>query len=206
MKDRDTRVVFITTTLFNIPLAAFYPYAPTNLHDLGFAHTSAWMSLAQCSEFVAMFSLAWLLHNWRLKWIFACGLAIGVVRFAASAVNTKSSLLLGVSLHGASYVLLFVTAQIYLNQRIDSAWRTRAQALLTLMNNGVGNLIGYLGSGWLFAACSTPEQTHWPVFWGALSAMVAGVMIYFLKAYRGQEIRPDQPEFFQSAPVLHRRN
>src|SRR5208337_2488092 len=97
---------------------------------------------AQCSEFVAMFSLAWLLHHWRLKWIFACGLAIGVLRFAASAVNTKSSLL-----HGASFVLVFITAQIYLNQRIDSAWRTRAQALLTLMNNGVGNLIGYLGSG-----------------------------------------------------------
>ncbi len=47
LKDRDIRVVFITTTLFNIPLCAFYPYAPTHLHDRGFAHTSAWMSLAQ---------------------------------------------------------------------------------------------------------------------------------------------------------------
>jgi nucleoside transporter len=190
LKDRDTRVVFITTTLFNIPLAAFYPYAPTNLHDLGFAHTSGWMSLAQCSEFVAMFSLAWLLHNWRLKWIFACGLAIGVLRFAASALNTKSSLLLGVSLHGASFVLVFITAQIYLNQRIDSAWRTRAQALLTLMNNGVGNVIGYLGSGWWFATCTPANQTHWPMFWGVLAALVGGVMIYFLAAYRGKEINP----------------
>jgi MFS family permease len=204
LKDRDTRVVFITATLFNIPLAAFYPYAPTNLHDLGFAHTSAWMSLAQSSEFVAMFSLAWLLHNWRLKCIFACGLAIGVMRFALSAVNTKSSLLLGVGLHGASYVLVFITAQIYLNQRINSAWRTRAQALLTLMTNGVGNLVGYLGTGWWFVTCTTENQTHWPVFWGALAAVVAGVMIYFLKAYRGREIKPGQPESFQSAPTLRR--
>ena len=50
LKDRDTRVVFITTTLFNIPLCAFYPYAPTHLHDRGFAHTSAWMSLAQITR------------------------------------------------------------------------------------------------------------------------------------------------------------
>jgi MFS family permease len=190
LKDRDTRVVFIATTLFNIPLAAFYPYAPTHLHDLGFAHTSAWMSLAQCSEFVAMFCLAWLLHHWRLKWIFACGLAIGVLRFAASAVNTKSSLLLGVSLHGASFVLVFITAQIYLNQRIDSAWRTRAQALLTLMNNGVGNLVGYLGAGWWFATCARPAGTQWTFFWGALAALVGGVLIYFLTAYRGKEINP----------------
>jgi MFS family permease len=190
LRDRDTRVVFITTTLFNIPLAAFYPYTPTHLHDLGFAHTSAWMSLAQTTEIIAMFGLGWLLLKWRLKWIFACGLAIGVLRFALSAMNTNYSLLFGISLHGASFVLVFVTAQIYLNHRIDSAWRSRAQALLTLLNGGVGNLIGYLGSGWWFNACTRASGTHWPVFWGGLAAMVACVMIYFLGAYRGKEIRP----------------
>jgi nucleoside transporter len=189
LKDRDTRVVFITTTLFNIPLCAFYPYAPTHLHDLGFAHTSAWMSLAQVTEIIAMFGLAWLLLNWRLKWIFACGLALGVLRFALSAMDTKSSLLLGVSLHGASFVLVFITAQIYLNQRIDSAWRTRAQALLTLMNGGVGNLIGYLGSGWWFAECTTTGRTDWRQFWGILSASVAGVLIYFLIAFRDKGLK-----------------
>jgi len=42
------------------------------------------MSLAQTTEIIAMFGLGWLLHNWRLKWIFAAGLALGVVRFALS--------------------------------------------------------------------------------------------------------------------------
>jgi nucleoside transporter len=188
LKDRDTRVVFIVTTLFNIPIAAFYPYAPTHLHELGFAHTSAWMSLAQTTEIIAMFSLAWLLHHWRLKWIFAAGLALGVLRFAASALDTKTSLLLGVALHGGSFVLVFITAQIYLNHRIDAAWRARAQALLTFLNGGVGNLIGYLGTGWWFNACTQSNGTHWPLFWGALAALVGIIMIYFLAAYRGKEI------------------
>jgi nucleoside transporter len=192
LKDRDTRVVFITTTLFSIPLCAFYPYAPTHLHDLGFAHTSAWMSLAQVTEIIAMFSLAWLLLNWRLKWIFACGLAIGVLRFALSAVNTKHSLLLGVSLHGASFVLVFITATIYLDQHIDHAWRSRAQALLSLMNGGVGNLIGYLGTGWWFAACVRPGGTQWPLFWGGLAVTLAMVMVYFLTAYREKDSRREQ--------------
>jgi len=192
LKDRDTRVVFITTTLFSIPLCAFYPYAPTHLHDLGFAHTSAWMSLAQVTEIIAMFSLAWLLLNWRLKWIFACGLAIGVLRFALSAVNTKHSLLLGVSLHGASFVLVFITATIYLDQHIDHAWRSRAQALLSLMNGGVGNLIGYLGTGWWFAACVRPGGTQWPLFWGGLAVTLAMVLVYFLTAYREKDSRREQ--------------
>jgi hypothetical protein len=52
----------------------------------------------------------------------------------------------------------------------------------------VGNLIGYLGSGWWFNACTQSNKTHWPVFWGALAAAVGAVMIYFLAAYRGKEI------------------
>jgi MFS family permease len=189
LKNRDHRVVFITTTLFNIPLAAFYPYAPAHLRDLGFAHTSAWMSFAQVSEIVAMFSLAWLLLKWRLKWIFACGLAIGVLRFALSAVNQRYWLLAGITLHGASFTLVFITAAIYLDKRIDPAWRTRAQALLSLMNSGVGNLIGYLGTGWWFAACARPGGTQWTIYWGGLAAIVAVVLIYFLAAYRGQKIK-----------------
>ena len=184
LKNRDTRVVFITTTLFNIPLCAFYPYAPSHLHDLGFGRTSAWMSLAQVTEIIAMFSLAWLLLKWRLKWIFAAGLGIGVLRFALSALNTKGALLLGISLHGASYVLVFITAQIYLNQRIDPAWRTRAQALLTLLNNGVGNLTGYLGSGWWFHACTRQTTTQWSLFWWGLSGTVLAVLVYFLWAFK----------------------
>jgi MFS family permease len=186
LKNRDTRVVFLTTTLFNIPLCAFYPYAPAHLRDLGFLHTSAWMSLAQTTEIVAMFSLGWLLLHWRLKWIFTCGLAIGIARFALCAGNTKSLLLLGIMLHGASFVLVFVTAQIYLDQRIDPAWRVRAQALLTLMNGGAGSLIGYLGTGWWFAACLRPSGESWSWFWGGLALVVAAVLVYFL-TYRGKD-------------------
>lgn len=190
LKNRDHRVVFITAALFNIPLAAFYPYAPTHLRDLGLAHTSAWMSLAQVSELVATFSLGWLLVKWRLKWIFACGLGFGVLRFALSAVNEKYWLLAGVALHGASFALVYITAQIYLEQRVDAAWRARAQALLSLMGNGVGNLTGYLGTGWWFAVCTHPAGTQWPRFWGGLAAMVGVVLIFFLTAYHGKKSPP----------------
>ncbi|HEX5399213.1 MAG TPA: MFS transporter [Verrucomicrobiae bacterium] len=189
LKDRDTRVVFLTTMLFNIPLCAFYPYAPAHLQSLGFVHTSAWMSLGQSTEIVAMFGLGWLLLHWRLKWIFTCGLAFGVARFALSAGNTKLLLLLGIALHGASFVLVSVTAQIYLDQRVDPAWRVRAQALLTLMTAGAGNLIGYLGTGWWFAACARGSQESWPWFWGGLSATMATVLVYFL-TYRGRGAAP----------------
>jgi len=186
LKNPDHRVVFITVALFAIPLCGFYPYTPPHLRELGFQRTSAWMTLGQVTEIIAMFSLGALLVKWRLKWIFVCGLGFGVVRLVLCALNTKAWLLAGVVLHGGSFTLVFITAQIYLDQRVDAAWRARAQALMALMGGGVGNLTGYLGVGWWFTSCALPTGTQWPIFWGGLAAVVGLVLAYFLTAYHGQ--------------------
>jgi MFS family permease len=188
LKNHDHRVVFITVALFSIPLAAFYPFTPLHLQQLGFKHVSAWMTLAQTTELVAMFALAGLFLRWRLKWIFAAGLGFGLLRFALCALNGRAWLLAGTTMHGLSFTLYFITAQIYIDERVGSEWRARAQALMTLMTNGVGNLIGYLGTGWWFAACARPAGMQWSLFWGVLAAAVAAVLVYFLTAYHGQGV------------------
>lgn len=186
LRNRDHRVVFLTTALFAIPLAAFYPYAPAHLRELGLAHTSAWMSLGQITEVVAMLLLGTLLLRWRLKWMLALGLGLGVLRYALSATNTAWGHVAGVVLHGASFTLVIITAQIYLDQRVDPAWRARGQALMSLMNSGVGSMTGYLGTGAWFAACSSGGATRWPLFWSGLALAMAAVLVFFLAMYRGR--------------------
>jgi hypothetical protein len=56
---------------------------------------------------------------------------------------------------------------------------------MALMNVGVGNLIGYLGTGWWFTACTRTAGEQWQIFWGGLAAAVAVVLVYFLATYRG---------------------
>jgi nucleoside transporter len=185
----DHRVVFITVALFSIPLAAFYPCTPPHLRELGFERSSAWMTLGQVTEVVMLFALARALTGWRLKWVIAAGLGFGVLRFALCALNTPAGLLAGVTLHGLAFTLCFVTAQIYVNDRIEPAWRARAQALLSLVTGGVGNLLGYLGTGWWFNAATTEGTTNWPLFWGVLSAAAGAVLVYFLAAYRGRPFK-----------------
>jgi MFS family permease len=192
LRNRDHRVVFVMAALFNMPLVAFYPYTPPHLREVGLEHTAAWMSLGQVTEIVAMLALARLLLRWRLKWIFAAGLFLGGLRFALCALDTRAGLLLGISLHGASYTLVLITAQIYLEERIDPAWRARAQALLSLMVGGVGSVAGYLGSGWWFARQAGEAGTNWPVFWGGLAAAGGAVLAYFLVAYHGRGRSPEE--------------
>ena len=56
LKNPDHRVIFIMAALFTMSIAGFYPYAPTHLRELGFVHTTAWMSFWQVTEMIAMFS------------------------------------------------------------------------------------------------------------------------------------------------------
>ncbi len=189
LKNHDHRVVFITVALFCIPLTGFYPYTPPHLQELGFERTTAWMSFGQVTEVASMLALGALL-NWRLKWIFTLGLSFGVLRFVLCAVNREAALLGGILLHGCSFTLVIITAQIYIDQRVDTSWRARAQALMSLMNSGVGNLVGYLGCGWWFGANARGAATNWPVFWSGLAGVVAIVLIYFLVAYHGRGASP----------------
>jgi MFS family permease len=121
LKNHDHRVVFTTAALVTIPLAAFYPFAPPNLRDLGLVRTSAWMTLGQVTEITSMFGLSALLTRWRLRSIFICGLAFALLRYVLCAFNTKAWVLAGVSLHGFAFTLFFVTVPIFLNERIEAA-------------------------------------------------------------------------------------
>jgi nucleoside transporter len=185
LKNRDHRVVFLTVALFNIPLAAFYPFTPPHMQQLGLEHTSAWMTLGQITEIIAMICLAGLFARWRLKFIFIIGLSVGVIRFLLCALDQKFWLLAGVTLHGFSFTLVFITGQIYLNERIEVAWRARAQALLSLLSSGAGNLVGYLGTGVWYEICAQQGGTRWTLFWLVLALAVAAVLLFFLIAYRG---------------------
>ena len=89
-------------------------------------------------------------------------------------------------LHGCSFTLVLITAQIYLEQRVDPAWRARGQALLSLMNSGVGNLLGYPGDRVVVQRLRAKQHgTSWPRFWGGLAVVVGLVLAYFLIAYHG---------------------
>jgi nucleoside transporter len=190
LRHHDHRVIYITACLFTIPLAAFYPYTPPHLQDLGMERPSAWMSLGQTTEIVAMFALGALLTRFRIKWILFAALVVGVLRFVLCATNTRAGLLVGIALHGCTYSFFFTTVQIYVNERVYPAWRARAQALLSLVLAGVGHLVGYLGTGWWLGQNTQAEVTHWTRYWGGLALVIAVVAIYFLVAYRGRRAGP----------------
>lgn len=187
LKNRDHRIVFITAALYCIPLAAFYPYTALQLKQHEIHSVSAVMSLAQTTEILTMLLLAGVLTRFRLKWVFLSGIAICVGRYSLNATDSLPWIITGTTLHGFAFTLYFITTQIYLEERIDPKWRVRAQALLSLLMSGVGNLLGYLGGGWWHGYCARDGRTDWSMFWWGETALTAAVCIFFALAYRGRK-------------------
>ena len=192
LRNPSHRVVFLTTALLNIPLAAFYPYTPTHLRSLGLDHSAAWMTLAQTTEVASMLLLARLSGWMSFRKMLAAGIAVSMVRFALCASDTTPWVLLGLSLHGLSFTLVFITAQIYLEHEIEPAWRVRAQSLLSFLMGGPANLLGYLATGAWFSFTALPKSSslqpalehNWPLFWTGIAGTVALILAGFLLSSR----------------------
>ena len=194
MKHRDHCVFFIVTALFSIPLSAFYMYGPELLKVLGDKHSTATMTLAQLTEIVAMLLVGTVMMRFRVKVVLLWALGLSVVRFGMSAYAGASDLIGwhigGIVLHGMCYTFYFITAQVFLDRRVDPGLRGQAQGLLTLVSGGLGPLVGALVCGWLRNHCVTAGGQGWMEFWAILAGVIALCFVIFAAFYRGLGKQP----------------
>jgi len=194
LKQRDHCVFFVVTALFSIPLSAFYMYAPEHLRSLGDQHSTATMTIAQISEVAAMLLVGTVMMRFRVKVVLLWALALSVLRFAMSAYAGASGLIYwhigGIALHGMCYTFYFITAQVFLDRRVDPGLKGQAQGLLVLVSGGIGPLLGALVCGGLRRHYVDASGHGWMEFWSILAAMIVVCFVIFAVFYRGLGKRP----------------
>ncbi|MDP3851586.1 MAG: MFS transporter [Luteolibacter sp.] len=197
LRQSDHCVFFVVTALFSIPLSAFYMYGPEFLKVLGDAHPAGTMTLAQVLEVGSMLLMGLVMTRFRVKIVLSWALGLSVLRFAMSAWAGTSGLIgwhiAGIALHGMCYTFYFITAQVFLDRRVDPGLKGQAQGLLAMVSGGLGPLIGALVCGWMRQYYVTPDGNGWDWFWGVLAAMIAVCFALFVVLYRGRGKRTRQP-------------
>lgn len=190
LKHRDQCVFFVVTALFSIPLQAFYMYGPEFLMALGDKHPTGTMTIAQVLEVVSMLLIGAVMTRFRVKTVLLWALGLSVLRFAMSAYAGMAGAIFwhigGVALHGVCYTFYFITAQVFLDRRVDPGMKGQAQGLLAMVSGGLGPLLGSLVCGWLRTNCVETDGQGWSLFWGILTAMIAGCFAVFAMFYQGR--------------------
>jgi MFS family permease len=190
MKQRDHCVFFVVTALFSIPLQAFYMYAPELLKELGDGHPTGTMTIAQVLEVASMLLVGAAMTRYRVKTVLLWALGLSVLRFALSAVAGSTGLIgwhiAGIALHGTCYTFYFITAQVFLDRRVEPGLKGQAQGLLAMVSGGLGPLIGAVLCGWMRTRCVGADGRGWDVFWGLLAVMIAVCFAIFAVSYQGR--------------------
>jgi NHS family xanthosine MFS transporter len=132
-----------------------------------------------------MYLLAPMLGRFGLRNLLLVAIAASLLRYGFFAANQSVALIVGVLLHGICFTFFFIPAQIYIEQHVPKSMRFRAQAMMTLLVGGCGNLLGFLGCGWLRNICVTTEGiTDWPTYWSLLNTAILAALLYFIWEWR----------------------
>ncbi len=190
-RNRDHAVLFSVTGLFSVPLIAFYMYSAELFKFLGNKAPTASVSVAQWSEVAAMFLLGAMMLKFRLKTLLMWGLGLSAVRYAMSGYAGFSGIIAwhfaGVALHGLCYTLYFVTAQVYLDRRVEPSMKGQAQGLLGLMSSGIGPMVGAYFCSKLHDICVDADGNGWGAFWWVLAGIIAVCWASFGLLYKGMK-------------------
>jgi nucleoside transporter len=195
LRQRDHLVFFLVTALFSVPLNAFYMYAPELLGVLGDRKPTATMTIAQISEIIGMLLVGFVMARFRIKVLLLWALGLSALRYGLSAQAGASGVMgwhiAGIALHGVCYTFYFITAQVFLDRRVDPALKGQAQGLLTLVSGGLGPLAGAFVCGYLRKLLVGEDGSGWMEFWGVLAGMIAVCFVIFAVFYRGlaREVR-----------------
>ena len=142
LKDRDQLTYFVTAFLFSLPLAAYYLYTPVHLAELGVSHPSYYMSSAQVIEGIAMLGMGMVIGRFRIKAILLLAIAAGVFRYFFYSMGDLRWLLAGIMLHGICWTFFYEAGRVFIHRRVDEGMRGQAQALIGLVSNGLGGVLG----------------------------------------------------------------
>lgn len=201
LKSRSFIVFILASFLITIPLSAYYSYGPVFANAAGIENPAYLMQFGQWGEAVIILLIPVFFRWLGVKRILIIGMLAWIVRygfFAAAAPNGIFwMILVGILLHGICYDMFFISGQIYVDQISTKAIRGQAQGFLTLMTYGLGMLVGFLVSGWLFNGIVTGQvmeaMRQWQWFW-IVPAIFAGLVLIFFTLFFQEKSTPSREE------------
>ena len=184
LKDRDQLTYFVTAFLFSIPLSAYYLHTPVYLGEIGVTKISETMAYAQVIEALAMVAMGVVIGRFRVKTILLVAIACGVFRYWLYTGGSMVWLMIGVMLHGVCWTFFYEAGRVFIHRRVDEGMRGQAQALIGLVSNGLGGVLGFFVVGKLHAELL--PIGGWALYWQVLSGMSAVSLVVFAVGYRGR--------------------
>lgn len=153
-------------------------------------HPLVMMSLSQISETVFILTIPYFLRNFGIKMVMLFSMLAWVLRFALFGIGDPDGgiifLVMSMIVYGMAFDFFNISGSLFVEKETPDAIRASAQGLFMMMTNGIGAIIGGLGSGWVVDQFTKNGVKDWPSIWFVFAgyALVLSIVFPVIFKYR----------------------
>ena len=158
------------------------------------------MSLSQIAEAAFIVTIPFFLKRYGIKKVMLMSMFAWVLRFGLFGVGSPEgwgfvALVASMIIYGMAFDFFNISGSLFVEQETDEEIRGSAQGLFMMLTNGIGAIIGALGSGLIIDMYSTYKMVDgqrevmtrdWSTIWFifAAYALVVGILFAILFKYK----------------------
>jgi nucleoside transporter len=196
MKRRSFAIFIACMFLICVPLYFYFVNMHIYLKELDWTIRTAKMTLAQVSDVIFLFLLAFMLKRLGHRLTITLGILAWAARYFLLSWSVGSAeafqltfIYAAILLHGVCYDFLFIAGQLYVDGEANERIRGAAQGFIAFILWGVGNLVGTVLAGRVQAAHKLAEPAgkiahDWQGIWMYPAIGAAVVLVVFLIFFR----------------------
>jgi NHS family xanthosine MFS transporter len=203
-KEYKMAIFFIFATLLGVVLQISNAWASEFMRSFtaefpeSFAVTNSntFIALSQVSEVLFILTIPYFLKKFGIKTVMIMSMLAWFLRFGLFGIGSPEGigvgyLIMSMIVYGAAFDFFNISGSLFIETETDSKFRSSAQGLFILLTNGVGAVLGGVGSGYIVQKYSVYENgnlisrdwfTIWAIF--AIYALVLAILFALIFKYK----------------------
>ncbi len=167
-KEYKMAVFFIFATLLGVVLQISNAWASEFMRSFTAAYpdsfvvnkANVFIALSQGSEVLFILTIPYFLKKFGIKTVMIMSMLAWFLRFGLFGIGSPEGigvgyLVMSMVVYGAAFDFFNISGSLFVETETDSKYRSSAQGLFILLTNGVGAILGGLGSGYIVQRFTT---------------------------------------------------
>lgn len=202
LKEYKMAVFFIFATLLGVVLQISNAWASEFMrsfkadfpNSFPVTNSNTFIALSQGSEVLFILTIPFFLKKFGIKVVMILSMMAWFLRFGLFGVGSPEGiglgyLILSMIVYGAAFDFFNISGSLFIETETDSKYRSSAQGLFILLTNGVGAILGGLGSGYIVDVFSVYDggdlvSRDWYSIWGVFSIYAIILALLFALIFR----------------------
>jgi len=201
-KEYKMAIFFIFATLLGVVLQISNAWASEFMRSFtadfpdSFAvnNANSFIALSQVSETLFILTIPFFLKRFGIKTVMMLSMLAWFLRFGLFGIGAPEGigvgyLIMSMVVYGAAFDFFNISGSLFIETETDSKFRGSAQGLFILLTNGIGAMIGGIGSGYIVQKYSVYEagdlvSRDWFSIWSIFAVYALVLAIFFMLIFK----------------------